>query len=92
MTQGWNYFTDPPQKPASSADEVKKARDFHDLFSTPLGKRCLSHMRERSIEQTIFSANATDGEMMAIYMGYREGENAFYRWIVDLIEKGKTND
>lgn len=97
MLDGWaGLDPQPANQKKPSAPEVDIAGDFHALFSSELGQRCLGHMRRRTTEQPVFvtalnGSGALDGVAMAILSALRDGENNYQRWIELQVKRGATN-
>lgn len=62
------------------------------VLNTADGKALMDHLRKHTIERPNMPSQASDGQSIAIFMAYQEGEKNLYRYMEKLIKQGEKNE
>jgi len=62
------------------------------LLQTTEGQTLMAFLRQQTIDRPNFPAQSQDGQQMAMYMAFQEGEKNLYREIEQLIRKGRGDE
>lgn len=84
-TEGWGFHDAQNQKVdiKLTDDELNVAK----LFSSDQGKKVLKIFASMTIEQPTLASMGSDGINTVIFQNIREGENNFYRKLLQILNK-----